>query len=155
MAQAEFQEILQEIAAAIGDQPLNSALAVFLEKTYPGQGEKFERLSALCKQGESEGWLMAHKAGGVKFGRAIKPGQGAENFSVDVVRMKDVVGPHHIHTTGEIGAIMPISGEPKFDGMSKGWYVYPPGSDHNPTVTGGDAYVLYLLPDGKIEFTGK
>jgi hypothetical protein len=33
--------------------------------------------------------------------------------------MKDVKGPHHIHTTGEIGAIMPITGTPKFDGKTK------------------------------------
>ena len=98
---------------------------------------------------------MAREAGGIKFGRAVKPGAEARHFSVDVVRMKDVRGPHHVHTTGEIGAIMPIEGEPKFDGMPEGWYVYPPGSDHHPTVSGGDAYVLYLLPDGAIEFTGK
>ena len=55
----------------------------------------------------------------------------------------------------EIGAIMTISGTPKFDGIAEGWYVYGPGSDHHPTVEGGDAYVLYLLPDGAIEFTGR
>jgi hypothetical protein len=71
------------------------------------------------------------------------------------VRMKDIAGPHHVHTSGEIGAIMPISGTPRFDGKPEGWYVYPPGSDHHPTVTGGDAYILYLLPEGAIEFTGK
>lgn len=27
--------------------------------------------------------------------------------------------------------------------------------DHHPTVSGGDAYILYLLPDGAIEFTGR
>ena len=69
--------------------------------------------------------------------------------------MADIKGPHHVHTTGEIGAIMPISGDAKFDGMPEGWYVYGPGSAHHPTVTDGDAYVLYLLPDGAIEFTGK
>ena len=67
----------------------------------------------------------------------------------------DVAGPHHIHTNGEIGAVMPIQGEPRFDDFAPGWYVYPPGSDHHPTVSGGDAYVLYLLPEGAIEFTGK
>ncbi|MEE8140092.1 MAG: DUF4863 family protein, partial [Alphaproteobacteria bacterium] len=56
---------------------------------------------------------------------------------------------------GEIGMIMPIAGDPKFDGVGRGWYVHPPGSDHWPTLVGGDAYVLYLLPDGAIEFTGK
>lgn len=34
------------------------------------------------------------------------------------------------------------------------WSGYPPGSTHNPTLSGGDAYILYLLPEGAIEFTG-
>ena len=42
-----------------------------------------------------------------------------------------------------------------FDGRSRGWCVYPPGSDHRPTVTNGRALVLYLLPEGEIEFTGQ
>ena len=36
-----------------------------------------------------------------------------------------------------------------------GWKVYAPGSDHFPTVRGGRALVLYLLPAGAIQFTGK
>ncbi len=50
---------------------------------------------------------------------------------------------------------MPLSGAPEFDGKSKGWYVYPPGCDSHPIVTEGDAYILYLLAGGEIEFTGK
>jgi hypothetical protein len=33
--------------------------------------------------------------------------------------MKHVAGPHHVHTAGEIGVIMPISGAPQFDGKPK------------------------------------
>ena len=40
-----------------------------------------------------------------------------------------------------------------FDGRAAGWVVYGPGSAHRPTVSGGKALVLYLLPDGAIEFT--
>jgi len=36
---------------------------------------------------------MRREAGGIKFGRAIKPGKEAGRFSVDVVRMKDIGGP--------------------------------------------------------------
>jgi hypothetical protein len=39
------------------------------------------------------------------------------------------------------------------DGHGGGWCIYPPGSAHSPTVSGGAALVLYLLPEGKIEFT--
>ena len=34
-----------------------------------------------------------------------------------------------------------------------GWLVCPPGSAHHPTVHGGRALVLYLLPEGRIDFT--
>jgi len=152
---AEFLALMAEIAGAIGARPLDDALEDFLNATYPAGGAVFSRLSALCAAGEAEGWLMAREGGGIKYGRAVKPGGGAGNFSVDVVRMKNVKGPHHIHTTGEIGAVMAIEGTPNFDHWPVGWYVYAPGSDHNPTVTGGEAYVLYLLPGGEIEFTGR
>ncbi len=154
-AQAEFLEIVCMIAKELEGAELDAELEARLNRRFPAAGEPFSRLSALCAQGEADGWLMNREAGGIKFGRAVKPGKEAGRFSVDVVRMKDVAGPHHVHTTGEIGAIMPISGTPAFDGKPKGWYVYPPGSSHYPTVSGGEAYILYLLPDGAIEFTGK
>jgi hypothetical protein len=69
------------------------------------------------------------------------------------VRMDNIAGPHHVHTTGEIGMIVPIAGDARFDDKGRGWYVYGPGSSHSPTVSGGAAYILYLLPDGAIEFT--
>lgn len=153
--QTEFLSLVSEIATAIGDVDLGPALEAQLNAKLPATGQRFARLSALCAQGEAEGWLMGREAGGIKFGRVVKPGKEAGRFSVDVVRMKNIAGPHHIHTTGEIGAIMPISGDAVFDGKPKGWYVYPAGSSHYPTVSGGDAYILYLLPDGAIEFTGK
>ena len=154
MPQADFIELIGRIARDLGGRPLGAALEDHLNATFPSDGGDFQRLKALCAEGERDGWLMSREAGGIKFGRAVKPGGEAGHLSVDVVRMKDVKGPHHVHTKGEIGAIMAIGGAPEFDGRPEGWYVYPPGSDHHPTVKGGDAYVLYFLPDGAIEFTG-
>ncbi|MCB1473607.1 MAG: DUF4863 family protein [Rhodobiaceae bacterium] len=155
MSQSRFEELVGEIARAIAERPLDNGLADHLNEAWPFGGEVFGELQELCAQGEREGWLMAREAGGIKFGRAVKPGTKAGGFSVDVVRMKNVRGPHHVHPNGEIGAVMPIEGAPKFDAYPAGWYVYGPGSDHHPTVSGGDAYVLYLLPEGAIVFTGK
>ena len=56
---------------------------------------------------------------------------------------------------GEIGMIMPITDGARFDGRGRGWYVYPPGSSHFPTVQFGKACILYLLPEGSIAFTGR
>jgi len=43
-------------------------------------------------------------------------------------------------------------GDPRFDGHPEGWAVYAPGSVHVPEVTGGEMLILYLLPEGAIEW---
>lgn len=67
--------------------------------------------------------------------------------------MENIAGPHHVHPQGEIDLIMPVDGDAQFDDRPAGWLVCPPGSAHRPTVTRGRALVLYLLPNGEIEFT--
>jgi hypothetical protein len=99
--------------------------------------------------------LCQHEHGGVRYGRVIKAGDATHGFSVDVVDMDNVVGPHHRHPGGEIDMIMPTTPDAKFDGHGRGWFVYPADSAHRPTVSDGRALVLYLLPGGAIEFTGK
>lgn len=155
MSQQKFLDLVEEVASAIAGDALDAALEAKLNRDFPANSETFETLAQLCKDGEEAGWLMAREADGIRFGRVVKAGAISGNFSVDVVRMKDVRGPHHIHTKGEIGAIFPLEGAPRFDDKASGWYVYEPGSEHHPTVAGGDAHILYFLPDGAIEFTGK
>lgn len=155
MSQHEFNALIGDVTKSLDGLVVDAEMAVHLNRSFPVDGDVFRRLADLCAEGERDGWLLQREAGGIKYGRAIKPDAEAGPFSVDVVKMSNSRGPHHIHTQGEIGAIMPIAGAPKFDAFGPGWYVYPPGSDHHPTVTGGDAYVLYLLPEGAIKFTGK
>lgn len=155
MSRERFETVVGGVAGEIANRPLDGNLAEHLNAAWPPGGATFEQLRALCAEGEREGWLMAREAGGIRFGRAVKPGGAAGDFSVDVVRMKDVRGPHHIHPRGEIGAIIALDGAPAFDGFPEGWYVYGPGTRHHPTVAGGEAYVLYLLPGGEIEFTSQ
>ena len=107
--------------------------------------------------------MCAREAGGIRYGRVLPATDATHGFSVDVVDMTDIAGPHHVHPTGEIDLVMPLAGpgddglvaggDARFDGQAAGWKVYPPGSAHRPTVTGGRALVLYLLPDGAIQFT--
>ena len=99
------------------------------------------------------GWMCNREAGGIKYGRVIKAGPQTNDFSVDVVDMQPMAGPHHRHPNGEIDLVMPLEPEAQFDGHGAGWVVYGPGSAHHPTVTQGRALVLYLLPAGAIEFT--
>ena len=88
-----------------------------------------------------------------RFGRICEAGEATHGFSVDVVDITDLVGNHHRHPTGEIDMIMPVTSDAKFDGHGAGWLVYAPGTGHRPTVTAGRALILYLLPEGKIEWT--
>ena len=150
MSQEKFEELVTSVAESIAGKPLGAELQAELEASFPAAGETFESLAALCREGVSEGWLCNREQGGIKFGVVFKDIDG---FSVDVVQMNTVVGPHHRHPRGEIDMIMPISPGAKFDGHGGGWVVYGPESAHNPTVTDGDAVVLYLLPGGEIEFT--
>ena len=49
--------------------------------------------------------------------------------------------------------VMPFMSGAAFDGQGAGWKVYGPGTAYQPTVSGGAALVLYLLPEGRIDFT--
>mgnify|MGYP001806691570 CR=1 FL=1 len=97
-------------------------------------------------------WLNA-ECGGIRYGRIFKPADDLHGFSVDVVDMADIAGPHHLHPEGEIDLVMPLDDGARFDGRPAGWVVMPPGSAHRPTVSQGRALVLYLLPNGRIDFT--
>lgn len=148
-----FQAQIQTIVQVIENAPLNNDLEKLLNKTFPPSSEVFLAIENECRMGIDQEQLCENSAGGVMFGRAIKANDTLNGFSVDVVKMADLKGPHHIHPKGEIDMIMPISKNAKFDGMGAGWMVYEPDSDHSPTVSDGEAIILYLLPDGKIKFT--
>lgn len=148
-----FQGLIRQVTDFIGTQPLDKSLQEKLNQQFPYDGEVCQRIVETCNTGVKEGWMCQYEGGGVRYGRVIKPAAELRNYSVDVVDMEDLAGPHHRHPNGEIDLIMPISGDARFDGQSRGWLVYGPDSAHSPTVTQGRALVLYLLPEGKIEFT--
>ncbi len=133
--------------------PLDKDLEAFLNQQFGSDSDLFSAIQSACHAGVASGDLCQSEAGGIKYGRAIKACDELSGFSVDLVYMKNIVGPHHRHPKGEIDMIMPIARDAKFDGRGKGWLVYGPDSAHRPTLTEGDALVLYLLPDGEIEFT--
>lgn len=152
MSLEDFQSLISEVTGAISGKEVSGALADELNARFPADGATFKSIQAACEAAVAEGWMCDREMGGIKFGRVIKDIDG---FSVDVVRMNDVVGPHHRHPNGEVDMVMPLSGDAKFDGSGAGWMVYEPDSAHKPTVSGGEALVLYLLPGGAIEFTGQ
>jgi hypothetical protein len=148
-----FRARLAELTAALAGRPLDAALDDWLN-THHGVGTAtYDALKAACEAGVAAGWLCQREGGGIRYGRVFKPAADLHGFSVDVVDMADIAGPHHEHPNGEIDLVMPQSGDARFDGRPAGWLVCPPGSAHRPTVSDGRALVLYLLPEGAIRFT--
>ncbi len=150
---AGFQALLKELTPQLSHRALDGQLQDWLNTQHGPRSTLYTQLKAACQQGVTDGWLCQREAGGLKYGRIFKPDAGLDGFSVDVVDMADVAGPHHTHPLGEIDLIMPLDDAATFDGHGAGWLVYGPGTAHPPTVAGGRALVLYLLPEGRIEFS--
>lgn len=153
MSAEAFAALVAGVTARVADRSLDASLARELNSALPGDGPEVAAIAAACRDGIRDGWMCSREAGGIRFGRVVKAGPSTHGFSVDVVDMHEVVGPHHRHPNGEIDLVMPLDADARFDGHGAGWVVYGPGSAHRPTVTGGRALVLYLLPHGAIEFT--
>ena len=153
MSKESFHQIVADVTSQIAGRPLDGELDRWLNTVHGVGSESYERLKQACIDGVAEGWLCDREGGGIKYGRVFKAEDALHRFSVDVVDMKDIEGPHHTHPNGEVDLIMPLEGDATFDGRPAGWCVYPPGSAHHPTVAQGRALVLYLLPEGQILFT--
>ena len=153
MTVEQFRELLEPVLRCVTGKALDRQLEQELNETFPANGELFNRVFDACRDAVAAGWMCSREAAGIKFGRVIKPAPDTAGFSVDVVEMTDLAGPHHRHPQGEIDLAMPFTPDGQFDGRGAGWMVYGPDSAHSPTVTGGKVLVLYLLPAGAIEFS--
>jgi hypothetical protein len=153
MKPEEFRSQIADLTARIAGRPLDAELDQWLNTEAGPSSTTYRDLKAACQAGIAEGWLCNREGGGIRYGRIFKPAPDLHGFSVDVVDMTNIAGPHHTHPNGEIDLIMPIEGDAQFDGRPAGWLVCPPGSSHRPTVSQGRALVLYLLPQGAIEFS--
>jgi len=151
----QFQKLLEPITDFVSSQAVDSALAEELNRRFPQDGETFNAIESACHEAIADGWMCAQGGAGRRFGRVIEASEETGRLSVDVVDLENIVGPHHRHPAGEICMVMPVTRGARFDDMPRGWCVFEPGSDHRPTVTDGEALVLYMLPGGKIEFTGQ
>jgi hypothetical protein len=181
MSPNEFREHVARLTQSLVGRPLDAALDAWLNAEHGPSSATYATLKQGCQAGVADGWLCDREGGGIRYGRVFKPAADLHGFSVDVVDMAaprwaapsnrqpprgatggippvggpddSIAGPHHAHPNGEIDLIMPIEGDALFDGRPAGWLVCPPGSAHRPTVSHGRALVLYLLPEGRIDFT--
>ena len=148
-----FRSQIVALTAQLAERALDASLDAWLNRKHGAASPTFQSLKQSCEDGRAAGWLCNREGAGLRYGRIFKPAPDLHGFSVDVVDMCDIAGPHHVHPRGEIDLVMPLDPEARFDDRGAGWLVLPPNSAHRPTVMGGRALVLYLLPDGQIEFT--
>ena len=149
----KFEALIARLTGEIAGVPLDASLEAHLNADHGPGSELFDAIVNACRIGVKDGWLCNREGGGIRYGRVLKASAATDGFSVDVVDMENIEGPHHAHPNGEIDLIMPFTEGACFDTYPAGWCVYEPGSAHRPTVTAGRALVLYLLPNGAIEFT--
>jgi len=153
MTPETFRQQICALTAELAGKRLDAQLDEWLNAHHGPTSPTYAALKASCEAGVRDGWLCQREGGGIRYGRIFKPEADLQGFSVDVVDMQDIAGPHHTHPLGEIDLVMPVQGDAHFDGRPAGWLVCPPGSAHRPTVSQGRALVLYLLPEGRIDFT--
>lgn len=143
-----LEPVLKRLPTLNLAEPANARAA--LEHEFPLSGTLGTTLRELSERGLKEGWLCNREGGGSRFSRVAKPDKG-HGCSIDAVLLSGD-GPWHKHTKGEINACLRWDGEPKFCGHAPGWAVFAPGSEHVPSVSGGTMLILYLLPDGAMEW---
>jgi len=148
-----FLEVLKPVIEIVHEESWGSALSVKLNATFGPGSETFSEIAEACRSGVEEGWMGVAGDERRKGGRVLEPAPATHNLSVDVVEIADITGPHHRHPGGEVCAVLPVTVGACFDGNPEGWCVYPPGSAHYPSATGGRLRVMFFLPGGAIEYT--
>ena len=140
-------EALSDLLAVVNDiDPNDPEAEAKLEARLPAAS--LAPIAAAFRAGVEDGSVCNRGEAPVLWSRVAKDAGGV---SIDAVSMNGA-GPGHEHPNGEIDLCFAAEGAPLFDGKPPGWCVYPSGSWHVPTVTGGTMDILYFLPGGAIRF---
>jgi hypothetical protein len=80
MTPDEFTALIGSITARIEGRQLDAALAAELEDSSPMGSAKFDAVFAACRDGVAAGWVCNREAGGIRYGRVVKPGPATHAF---------------------------------------------------------------------------
>jgi hypothetical protein len=151
---AEALAIAHRILGYIGDRPLDAELEFQLNRRFGPHSGVYETLVKLLNVGVEEGWVAYAPVEGAGYnrGRIAEPTPETAGMSVESAMLRNAKGEYHRHPRGEINLVIPVDSRAQFCGHGAGWVVYPPGSEHFPTVTGGKALFMFFLPNGEVEY---
>jgi 2-hydroxylaminobenzoate mutase len=149
----ELMKLVGEVLSDLNGRPLDAEMESRLNERFGPHTVTYQRLSQLLRAGVEEGWAAYVDIEGSAYrrGRLAEPSADTAQMSIESGLLQDVKGQYHCHTLGEINMIIPLEREGRFCGHGAGWKVFPPMSEHFPTVT-GRALMMYFLPEGKIEY---
>ena len=151
MSHADLLAALEPVLKRLKTLDLaDPAAAAALEVEFPMAGAFGAGLRKAAEAALQSGAICSREGGPSRFSRVAKP-EAAHGFSVDAVLLWGD-GPWHRHTNGEVNCMLGWEGAPEFCGHRPGWVVFPPGSAHVPSVTGGKMLIFYLLPGGAMEW---
>jgi hypothetical protein len=146
-----FEAAFGQIARWLTGRKIEKRLQTDLEHAFPVAGAPFQAISDWLRLGFSSS-LGQQVDDATRYAHLADATPATCGFSVDAVQLTNVRGHKHIHPRGEIDMIISVDKGARFDGRGSGWLVYPPGSGHRPTVSGGTAIVLFMLPGGEMTF---
>ena len=122
-----------------------------LDKMFPLRGSMVQDIRQEMEAAYERGEICGRGEPPVRWSRLFKGSEETHGLSADCVLMSGP-GPRHRHPNGEVDLCFRVDGDARFDGHPEGWVVYGPDTTHVPTVTDGEMFILYLLPEGAIEF---
>ena len=146
-------EMLAAPMAAAASVNVNdpAAARAALHRQFAPEGKEGIALRHALVEAVASGLICNKGNEAIKYSRLCKPDATPHDLSVDFVWMTGP-GINHRHPRGEINLCFGEEGHPRFDGQPEGWVVFPPGSAHVPTVTGGRMLIVYFLPGGAVEW---
>jgi len=149
-----MMDAVKQLLDLINDKPLDKDLENYLNQVYGPQSAGYAELLRLLRTGGKEGWAFYAEITGPEYrrGRIAAPSAETYGLSVESGLLTNVQGNFHRHPYGEINMIGPVDPTGQFCGHGAGWKVFPPNSQHYPTVTGGAVTMLFFLPKGEIEY---
>ncbi|MFO0633996.1 MAG: DUF4863 family protein [Nannocystaceae bacterium] len=160
-ARAALDTMLAPVLASLAalprpDSPEQaSSLQQALHERWPLSHPQIVALATALREGVDAGWLCDRGEPHSRFCRLAKPSAASFDHSLDLVALRGA-GMAHAHPRGEITLALSAGeadADARFDGAPAGWIVYPAGSSHTPTVTGGRMILLYALPGGAVQWS--
>jgi hypothetical protein len=139
-------------AAAAADLADPAAARAGLHAAYPPEGAAGRALRTALLSAVEERLICDRGKDPVRYSRLAKPEDTPHDLSVDFVWMTGPGIPHR-HPRGEVNLCFSVEGRARFDGQPEGWVVFPPGSEHVPTVSDGRMLICYFLPGGEVRWT--